>query len=102
MQTPVESNGWRIEDADFVVIKDGLKPLIGKDLIDALEMSITQILCSHECSMVNTIIVHCPFKTQIANQFLHFISRIGRLKVRIVMNNFHKHFEPIKKVEQYH
>ena len=29
MQAPIESNGWRIEDAELVVVKDGLKPLIG-------------------------------------------------------------------------
>ena len=37
MQTPVESNGWRIEDAELVVVRDVLKPLIGRDLLEALE-----------------------------------------------------------------
>ena len=32
MQAPIESKGWRIEDAEFVVVKDGLKSLIGRDL----------------------------------------------------------------------
>ena len=36
MQTPVERNGWRIEDVDFVVIRGGLKPLIGRDLFEVL------------------------------------------------------------------
>ena len=30
MQTPVEINGWRIEDVEFVVVKHELKPVIGK------------------------------------------------------------------------
>ena len=29
MQTPVERIGWRTEDAEFVVVKEGLKPFIG-------------------------------------------------------------------------
>ena len=61
MQTPIESNGWRIEDAKFVVVKDGLKPLIGRDLFEVLGNSIIRTLCSNECSLVNTITTQCPF-----------------------------------------
>ena len=39
MQTPVESNDWRIGDAEVVVFRDGLKALIGEDLFDALGLS---------------------------------------------------------------
>ena len=31
MQTSLDINGWRIEDAEFVVVKYGLKPLIGRE-----------------------------------------------------------------------
>ena len=93
MQAPAESKGSRIEDAEFVVLRDGLKPLIGRDLFADLGISITQTLCSDESSMVNTITTQCPFKTSIANQFPHFISRIGRSKVRIVESKFHKNFQ---------
>ena len=37
MQTPVQSNSWRIEDAESVVVRDVLKSLIGRDLLEALE-----------------------------------------------------------------
>ena len=84
MQTPVESNGWRIEDADFVIVRDGLKPLIGRDLFEVLGISITLTLSSDEGSMVNTITTQCPFKT-----FPQFISRISRSKVHIVKPHFH-------------
>ena len=94
MQTPVESNGWRIHDAEFVVVKDGLKPPIGRDLFKDLGTSITQTLCSDEGSMVNTITTQCPFKTRIANQFPQFISLIGRSKVHIVKSKLHKNFQP--------
>ena len=36
IQAPIASNGWRIEDAEFVVFRDRVKPLIGRDLFDAL------------------------------------------------------------------
>ena len=90
LQTPVDSNGWRIEDAEFVVVRDGLKSLIGRDLFDNLGISITQTLCSDEGGKVNTITTQFTFKTRIANQFTQLISRIGKSKVHIVKSKFHK------------
>ena len=78
MQTPVESNEWRIEDAEFVVIRDGLKPFIGRDLFEVLGISITQTHCLDEGSMVNTVNTQCPIKTRITSQFPQLISRTGR------------------------
>ena len=94
MQAPIESNGWRIEVAEFVVVKDGLKPLICRDLFEVRGISITQTLCSNEGSMVNTITTQCPFRTRIANQFPQLISRIGGSKIHIVKSKFHKNFQP--------
>ena len=94
MQAPIESNGWWIEDAEFVVVRDELKPLIGRDLFEVLGISITQNFCSDEGSMVNTITPQYPFKTRIANQFTQFISRFGRSKVHLVKSKFHKSFQP--------
>ena len=94
IQAPIESNGWRIEDAEFVVVKDGLKPLIGRDLFEAIGISITQALCSNEGSMVNTITTQCPFKTRIADQLPQLMSRIGRSKINIVKSKFNKNFQP--------
>ena len=94
MQTPVESNGWRFEDAEFVVVRDGLKPLIGRDLFEVLGISINRTFSSDEGSMVNTITSQCPFKTRIANQFPQLISRNGRSKLYIVNSKFLKNFQP--------
>ena len=95
IQAPIASNGWRIEDAEFVVVRDGLKPLIGRDLFDAPGMSVTQTPNSNEGSMVNTITPQCPFKTRIAKQFPQLISRIGRSKIHIFKSKFHKkNFQP--------
>ena len=86
-QAPIASKGWRTEDADFVVVRGGLKPLIGRDLFDALGIY-------YEGSMVNAITPQCPFKTRIAKQFPQLISRIGRSKVHIVKSKFQKNFQP--------
>ena len=94
IQAPIESNGWSIEDAEFVVVKDGLKPLISRDLFEVLGNSITQTLCSNECKMVNTIKTQCPFTTRIANQFPQLISCIGRSKSHIVKSKTRKIFQP--------
>ena len=77
-QTLVHSNGWRIEDDEFVEVKDGLRPLIGRDLFEALGIIITQTLCSDEGSMVNTITTQCSYQTRIAKHFPQLISRIRR------------------------
>ena len=75
IQAPIASNGWRIDE--LVVVKDGLKPLLGRDLFEALAISVTQTPYSYEDSMVNNVTIQCPFKTRIANQFPHLITRIG-------------------------
>ena len=94
IQAPVEVNGWRIEDAEFVVVRDGLKCLIGGNEIDALSISFLRTLNSIECHMLNNISTERPFKTRIANQFQQLISRIVRSKVHIVKSKFHKNFQP--------
>ena len=77
MQTPVESNGRRIEDAELVVVRDSRKPLNGRHLFDALGISVTQTPNSFEGSMIN-INTQCPFKKRIANPFPQLFTRIGR------------------------
>ena len=72
IQAPIASNGWRLEEAEFVVVRDGLKPLVGRDLFDALGISVTQIP-KQEGSMVNTITSQCPFKTRIAQPFSNLL-----------------------------
>ena len=94
MQAPIESNGWQIRDAKIAVVRDGLKPLFGRDLFEVLGVSITQTLCSNEGSMVNTITTQYPFKTRISNQFPELVSRIDRSKIHIVKSKFLKNFQP--------
>ena len=92
MQTPVENNGWRIDDAEFILARDDIKQLLGRELFDAIGISFTQTLNSVKGSMINSNNTQCPFKTPIANQFPQLISRIDRSKLHIVQSRLHKHF----------
>ena len=83
MQTLVESKRWRIEDAEVYVVIDGLKLLIGRDLFDALGISVIQNLNSIEGIMISNITIQCPVKSRAAYQFPNLISRIGISKVQI-------------------
>ena len=90
MQTAARSNGWRIEDAEFVVICDGLKPPNGCNLFDALGISVAQNLKTTESCMINYITAQCPFKLRRAKQFRKLVSRFGFSKIHIVKPKFHK------------
>ena len=91
IQATIASNGWRLKEAEFVVVRDGLKPLIGRDLFDGISVTQTP---KYEGSMVNTTTSQCPFKTRIAKQFPQLITRIGRSKIHIVKPKFHRNFQP--------
>ena len=41
-RTAVTSNGWHTSATTFIVVVDGLKPLIGCDLFDQLRLAVTQ------------------------------------------------------------
>ena len=55
MQTAVQGNIWRKEDAEFVVVRDGLNLLIGRNLFNALGGSVTQTLNLIEGNMIMSI-----------------------------------------------
>ena len=44
MQILVASNGCQIKDAEFAVVRNGLKPLIGRNLFDVLGITVTRFL----------------------------------------------------------
>ena len=89
MQTLVVGNGWRIKDAEILVVRDGLKQLIGPNLSDEFGISVTQILSPIEGNMINNINTKSPFKSRIANHFANLVSRIGLFKVHNVKSKFH-------------
>ena len=92
IQSPITSKDWTCEVATFAVVADGLKSLIGRDLIDKLGLAVTQST-SQKGNRVNN--VSSPeFKEQIAKTFPKLISRFGRSKNHVARSKFHKNFQP--------
>ena len=101
IQAPIESNGWRLEEAEFVVVRDGLKPLVGRDLFDALGVSVTQIP-KNEGSMVNTITSQCPFKRVLQNNFLNLLHvLVAQEHTLLNLNSVEIFSQNTKRVEEY-
>ena len=92
MQTPLAIIGWRIEDAEIVVLRHGLKPINGRDLFDGLGKNSTQTINPTEGFMINNISKQCPSKFKIAKQIPISTSCIGRSKEHIF--KIHKLFQP--------
>ena len=54
IQSPITSEGWTCDSPTFTVVADGLKSLIGRDLVDQLGLAVTQST-SQKCNRVNKI-----------------------------------------------
>ena len=71
---------------------DGHRSLLGRDLFQALGLSIHQ---SNNHITINQVDQeYCPIKKQIAIDYPDLISRIGKSKVHTVRSKFHKHYTP--------
>ena len=92
IQAPVTSKGWACDTANFTVVADGSKSLIGRDLFDQLGLAVTQSSFLKGNSINN--IASPEFKEQIAKTFPCLVSRIGRSKSHVAKSNFHKDFQP--------
>ena len=76
LQTSTQSNNWYANPIEIQVVTDGHRLLLGKDLFPALGISIQQ---SNSTNTVNKVEQeYCPIKTQIATDFPHLTSRIGK------------------------
>ena len=93
IQSSITSNGWTCDSATFIVVADGLKSLIGRDLFDQLGLAVTQST-SHKGNCVNNNSSSPEFKEQITKTFPELISRIGRSKHHVAKSKFHKDFQP--------
>ena len=92
LQTSIRSNNWYANPIEIQVVKDGHRPLLGRDLFPALGLSIQQ---SNNQKTVNQVDhEYCPIKTQIATDFPDLISRIGKSKVHTVRSKFHRNYTP--------
>ena len=92
IQVPVKSKGWACDTANFTVVADDLKSLIGRDLFDQLGLAVTQSTFLKGNSINN--IASPEFKEQIAKTFPGLVSRIGRSKSHVSKSKFHKDFQP--------
>ena len=92
IQAPVTSKGWVCDSATFTVQADGLKSLIGRDLLDQLGLAATQCTLLKGKSVNN--IASLEFKEQIAKKFPGLVSRNGRSKSHVAKSKFHKNFQP--------
>ena len=72
---------------------DGLKLLIGRDLIDHLGLAVTQS-SSVQGNQVNTISASSEYKEFFAKIFPNLISRLGTSKNHVAKINFHEDFQP--------
>ena len=92
IQAPVTSKGWACDTANFTVVADGLKSLIGRDLFDQLGLAVTQSTFLKGNSIKN--IASPEFKEQIAKTFPGLVSRLGMSKSHVAKSKFHKDFQP--------
>ena len=67
---------------------------MGRDLFDALGISVTQTKKLIEGIMINNIDTQCPFEFRMAKQIPNLNLSIGRSKVHILKSNFHKRLQP--------
>ena len=61
-----------------MVVADGFRPILGRELFDQLGITLSQKPCPH--TEVNNIEKPCAIKKSRANEFPELISRIGKSK----------------------
>ena len=111
LKTPVRCNDWKIQKATIMVVADGFRPSLGRDLFDQLGIIISQKPCPNVG--VNNIDQTWAIKRSLAKEFPELISRIGKSKHHTVNSKLHKndrlthqkgrkvpiHFQPKVKIE---
>ena len=101
IQAPIASNGWRLEEAEFVVVRDGLKPLFGRDLFDALGISVTQ---TQNMKVVWSTLSHpnLHLKHVLQNNFLNLLHVLVAQKYTLLnLNSIEIFNQNIKRAEEY-
>ena len=83
-------NDWKIQKTKFTVVADGLRSILGRDLFDQLEITISQKPCPNiEISNIET---PCAIKKSMAKEFPDLISQIGKSKNHTVSSKFHRNY----------
>ena len=84
---PVKINNWSTIITHFVIVENGLRPLIGQGLFEAIGIYIKQPAINRIVYCINTPISK---KQRIAEAFPRLINRIGWSKNDTVKSNIHK------------
>ena len=90
LKAPVHCNNWKIQKAKITVVADDFRPILGRDLLDQMEITISQKPCPN--IEINNVENPCAIKKFLAKEFPELISRIGKSKHHTVNSNFHKNY----------
>ena len=89
IKASIKCSDWVAKGVNVIVVEDGHRPIIGRDLFPKLGFSLTQIK-----QVANVIPNQCLIKKQIAFDFPGLISRIGKSLKQSVKSTFLKNFTP--------
>ena len=89
INTSIKCNDWKATGVDVTVVKDGHRPIIGRDLFQKLGFSLTQLK-----QVANIDQNQCPIKRQISFDFPDLITRVDKSLKHTVKSTFHKEFTP--------
>ena len=81
-------NHWKSQKAKITVVVDGFRPILGRDLFDQLEKTISQKPCPN--IEVNTVETPCVLKQSLAKEFPEVILRIGKSKHHSVNSKLYR------------
>ena len=86
IKTTMKCYDWVVADVNVTVVKDGHRPIIGRDLFPKLGFSLTQK------KVANVDQNQCLIKKETAFDFPGLISRIGKSLKHSVKSTLHNHF----------
>ena len=89
INTSIKCNDWIATDIDVTVVKDGHRPIIGRDLFPKLGLSLIQLK-----QVANIDQNQCPNKRQISFDFPDLITLVGKSLKHSVKSTFHNEFTP--------
>ena len=89
INTSIKCNDWIATGVDVTVVENGHRPIIGRDLFPKLGLTLT-----HLKQVANIDQNQCLIKKQIAFDFPHLVTRIGKSLKHSVRSTFHKEFTP--------
>ena len=93
INTSIKCNDWIATGVDVIVVEDGHRPIIGRDLFPKLGFSVIQLK-----QVANIDQNQCPIKRQISFDFPNLITRVGKPLKHSVKSTFHNEFTPTHQI----